>query len=391
MKISLSKILSPILRPIAKGDRVVSPLPVSSQSDKFVMTGEIYSHYNELMDDLKSAPPDIPFYTGEAVAYFVDTVKTLMDENLGVKLNFSSIFAKMENTAFTYFENHNPKAYLILYETLAKYKALAGHANPPLNTEFISQDLPKVIEIKDNLISLSKVPADFLGYGHDRIRIDTSYFQENSTDTAKKHLEHELGHFYNEKHSGSIMDNDKKFRPCSFLHLLTPEEKRDFAGFKQIYIENFDEIRHWASAFFKADKKALDFPETYKQECTQLNSLDTFCQHISMAKNVINQLGKEKGIENLYEKFIKAAGKLRKFRSDFTCAITRDEYYLTHPEESKAEVFAVRAGAEGFDAERELPVSEKLEEQLAKLGMPPPMTYTILPKGYFAKKLAKKS
>jgi len=391
MKINFANIFTPILHTQDSSLKKTISAARNIKQDEFLMTGEIYEHYRELMQDLSTPDPCFPFYNGDCISDFVGTVQTLMKEKLGVALKFSNPATKIRTTAAIYFENHTPIAYLHLYETLAKYKALATHANPPLKKEFIPQDLPKIIVVSDSLINKNNVPADFLGYGHDRIRIDSEYFKRPSFHTLNGHLEHELGHFYSEKHSGSPHDNAENYRPCSFLHLLTPEEKEHFEQFKEIFLTNFDEIRHWASAFFTGDKKSLDFPETYEKECTQLNSLDAFCQHIARAKNVINQLGEEKGIENLYEKFSKAADKLKKFKSDFICSVTREDYYILHPEESKAEAFATRAGANGFDTEVPLPVPEKLEEQLAKLGMPPPMTYTILPQDYFAKKLAEKS
>jgi len=376
--------------------RAKPKLSYSEQEFKQLSDGEnIYAYFESLQKRIHNPLDEISNHKGEVIGNFTYFVKELLQQRLGVKFEFKNPFANYKPLSSKYFENHKPKTYLVLYETLANYANLAKFAQNSLNTKFTRRILPKEIQIVDDLYKKTKYPADFTGSGHDTIRMDTLHFISPNEFAFKKNLEHELGHFYNEKHFGSSQKNSFMYKSCNYLHLLNPEEQQTFSQFTQIFKQNYNEIlnplaeQHKFAPYY-VKKSSLDFPDNYKPDDPTLIMFEAFINSLVPVKNIINNLGQKNGIKNLFEKVLNAGEKLVKFEQDYKYSIDYGDYFRSCPEESKAQAFAARAGVNGFRTEKShngttvlLPVSEEMEENLAKLGMPPPMTYTILPKDYF--------
>ena len=91
----------------------------------------------------------------------------------------------------------------------------------------------------------------------------------------------------------------------------------------------------------------------------------------------------------LINKVEKIVGKLTKFHLNVLTQISSDVHHSSTPMETKAQAFAKRASGTPVRPAYLLPITEILEAQLAKLGMPEPETYTILPKNYLIKQAKK--
>jgi len=375
---------------LAAKRRIFDEFAANPRYKTFVENGDVYGCYDAVQKDLKKSKGK----RGNIIAGFAKFVERTLTYKFGVKTLFENEKANSVSTCAEYFKDHQAKPYLVLYETFAKYNALVAQANPPLNKKFIYQNLPSFLTINDDICLKNGNPADYLGHGINQIRLDTGLFKSNPAEKLKISLEHEIGHFYEEKHAGSTHPDSHNYVPHCFLNLLTPEERQPVELLSKILVKNYDQISEKLSAAGKyVDKEALCFPVQYSAKDQTLLNLKRFTEDIKPAVPIINKLGEEYDEKNLFRKFMKSAKILIRFARGFDGIINDNPYFIADPSEVKAQSFAVRAGVNGFQTEKtilgttvKLPIPELFEEQLVKLGMPPPMTYTVLPEDYFAKK-----
>ena len=294
------------------------------------------------------------------ISEFFDTLCKRAKEVLGteISLSFSSFYEKLK-----FMQTVNPVDLVRMYDTIAHHKAIAELKGSE-GTNSVSGNYPRRIAISD------KLENDYIGNCYHTGDITLHY--EHLADHT---FEHEIGHLDDHFKNGVSQH-------YSFLDILTDKEKSTYEEFERTFREQY---RFWAK--HHADIKGLSensfhFPNTYDNKNRTLvklrSAFDIFASvnHASAGSCTISEV--------LLCRVRPIIDKLVKFNDDIINQISSGAYHRSVPKEVKAEAFAIRAEGNPVKPDYLLPITEELEAQLAKLGMPTPKTYTILPKDYFS-------
>jgi len=322
--------------------------------------------YAKFLNSKKFPDPEI---RARYVADYFDFLQGQAKEKLGSKIFL--ITEETINGENKNFSKKNPEAFYSLYDTISKYKQL---------DELSLQNSKKTVADSKSgypqqviLLKLKGKNGDFSQTSSRTIRLSEKLFNQCPIGST---FEHEIGHLKDCNQNGS-------HQAYSYLDILEPEEKNLYLKFEKNFRGNYEKIKEELPDFVKrvTNINMFTFPGGYDNKNRTLVSIERARLNL-----FLNKKWSERFTPELFEKIDKILKKLGDFSSSIASQIDEDPYYRSTPKETKAQAWAVRASGKPVRQDYLLPITEELEEQLAKLGMPKPATYTILPKNYLAER-----
>ena len=278
-------------------------------------------------------------------------------EKLGATISIKIFLTKKNN----YFSCVNPEEFNSIYETIAKYKTLSELSKNKTEKGILGE----LIYPKNILITEIDSKGTIDRFGEIELHLDHLSYS----------LEHEIGHLKD------INKNDFE-QTYSYLDVLKPEEKNIYKQFGDIYSKSYYKFCNSTPNLLR---NSFHFPDYNTTSKTLINLKSNF----KNLKKLLPQLDETLFNKDLINKVEKIVDKLTKFHLNVLTQISSDVHHSGTPIETKAQAWAKRASGRSVRPDYLLPISEELEAQLAKLGMPEPETYTILPKKYLVKQSKK--
>lgn len=305
------------------------------------------------------------YLRGVYVKEYFHFVQSRMKQAFGTEL----CIELPEEEMAVWFNTLNPKCLAYIHESLKKHQeldrasSLGAQNSKPL--AFPAKIIIGHLEGNDDGKYKPKTKSIRLSASQERGPFNSKIDPCKPSRT----LEHELEHFFEDI-------KDKLYSPCSYLNILTPEEKVHYCIFEKFYKQYFDEVTSGQEERLRIFETVLNrdsftFPYTYDKNSRTLFDLRNNYDAIKF--KLKETLGPE--FEAKTSDIIR---KLTNFSTDTHWNVSQDSYHFSTPAETRAEAAAIRATGNSYSRYHLLPLTHGYEKMLAKIGMPPPKSYTIL-------------